>query len=101
MELIFFNYSYNIFKNDNFELSKIKYNNKTFYCVQDILKCLEYNDNTIEVIKYLKELISDNDLEYMEQRLTTLSLDNNKQYFLKQIYIEQAILIELINSNCI
>lgn len=96
MDLTLYNYYSNIFKNNIFELSKIKYKDQTFYCVQDVLNCLKYNNNTIKIIQYLSDLKLVNDMKTLEQSFLSLSLSNNKQYCLKKLYIDQRVLVELL-----
>lgn len=89
--------SFNIFKNNKFELNKINYNNQVFYCVQDVLQSIKYNSDTAEIIKYLQDFNLENDIEYLEQRMNSLNL-NNEEFCSRRVYINKRVLIELINS---
>lgn len=96
---IVFNSKYNnLFKNNLFESKKVKYKNQTFYNIQDILLSIHCNNDTIEIINYLKDFNIDNDIEQLEERISGINLSNNETYYSRQVYINKTVLLKLINS---
>lgn len=86
-----------ILKNNGFECKKLYYENDTYYCVRDILKCLKYGDESYDIsiiIKKLKNLDKFTIDQLQKKYNYTIETDPNRQllktlnqYQMKHIYI--------------
>lgn len=93
---------------NGFECKKLYYENDTYYCVRDILKCLKYGDEKYDISKILKKLQHLDKftiIQLQEKYNYTKDNDPNKglinslsKYQMKQIYINNDGIKELLST---